>query len=86
MNRKAKISKDVKHQGIGGKIIEIEKEMSLDYLLDRNLNEMTIAEYNFVKRRMDLFTNNDECNNIKIYYGHVGDFGYFVCEDEIEMI
>lgn len=77
---------NISHQNIGGKEIMLEKETTLDYLLDENLSDMTIAERNFINRRMDLFINNsdEECENIKIYYGHVGILGYWICEDEIK--
>ena len=77
INMKRKVADGVEHQGIGGKIIAIEKETTLDYLLDKNLTDMTIAERNFINRRTDLFLNNsdEECENIKIYYGHVGNLG-----------
>ena len=104
---KAIISKDVTHQGIGGKEIRLEKVFSLDEVFDTN----NIAAVNFMERRMDLVdkglvsesdiqaiineeTSLDEFNakadefykNTKVYYGHVDLFGYYVCEDEIEMI
>lgn len=82
--KKAIINKNVEHQGIGGKEITLEKELSVKYFLDTNLNEMTIGMANFAKRRLDFIDEKNE--NKKVYYGHVGDFGYFVAEDEIEMI
>lgn len=105
--KKAIINKDVTHQGIGGKEITIERELSLEEVLDMG----NIAAANFMDRRMDLVSKgiiseseikditegkytledynkrNDEFfNNTKCYYGHVGNLGYFVCEDEIEFI
>ena len=50
-------------------------------ILDCQLEDMNIAMVNFLIRRTDLF-NLDE--NLKVYYGHVGSFGYFVAEDELE--
>ena len=38
----------------------------------------TLDEYN---AKMDKFY-----DETKVYYGHVGNLGYFVCEDEIEML
>ncbi len=76
-----KIKKEVKHQDIGGKEIRIEKELDVSYFLDKSIGEYTIAESNFVRRRMDLIT--DELPS-KIYYGHVDMLGYFVAEDELE--
>lgn len=80
--KKAIINKNVKHQGIGGKEIIIEKELTIDDILDKNLKEMPIAMYNFVLRRIDLIE--EEYGSRKVYYGHVGDLGYFVADDEIE--
>lgn len=84
-NKKAKLKYDIKtkrEEGkISGKIIKIEKECDVNYFLDANWNEMSIAMANFVIRRTDLL---DERNgDKKIYYGHVGFLGYFVAEDEI---
>ena len=76
-----KIKKNVEHQGIGGKEIRIEKETDVNYFLDKQINDFTIAESNFVRRRMNLIL--DEIPE-KIYYGHVGMLGYFVAEDELE--
>ena len=79
----ALIDKKVTHQDIGGKVIQIEKEFTFDDILDTNFNEMPIAMYNFLMRRMDL-SNKD--GKLKVYYGHVGFLGYLVAEDEIEMV
>lgn len=84
LNQKAIISKKVEHQGIGGKEIILEKELLVKDFLDTNLNKMTIAMTNFIKRRLDFVDEKNE--DKKVYYGHVGNFGYFVAEDEIEMI
>ena len=81
--KKAIIDKKVKHQGIGGKEIKLEKEFTYDDILDWDLKKMNIAMYNFIMRRPEL---NEDKGSMKIYYGHVGCFGYFVAEDEIEMI
>lgn len=80
--KKALINKEVKHQGIGGKEIIIEQELSVAYFLDANFKDYTIAMYNFVMRRTDLMEPKYE--NVKVYYGHVGFLGYFVSEDEIK--
>lgn len=79
---------NISHQNIGGKEMRLEKETTLDYLLEKNIPDMTIAESNFVNRRIDLFMNNsdEECKNIKIYYGHVGMLDYWICEDEIQEV
>ena len=67
---------------ISGKNIVIERDGVLSYIFDKEMSEMTIAELNFVLRRTDLVWDSDD--NMKIYYGHVGLFGYFIAEDEIE--
>ena len=80
--KKAIINKNVEHQEIGGKEIIIEKELTIDDVLDKDFKEMTIAMYNFIMRRMDLME--DKYGNRKVYYGHVGELGYFVADDEIK--
>lgn len=76
---KVKLVNTIKHQGIGGKIIILEREMSLYDVIGME----TIAAYNFVNRRPDLmFKPIEECKDIKCYYGHVKNLGYFVAEDE----
>lgn len=79
-----KLSENIIHQGIGGKLFRIEKEGTFDYIIDYPLEEMTIAMSNFLNRRMDLIVN-DEYENIKIYYGHLLEtgLGYFISKDEI---
>lgn len=77
----AKVKPEVKHQGIGGKEIIIEREGTIAYALDIPLNEITIGLYNFIQRRPDLM--DDEHDKVKLYYGHVGNLGYFVAEDEL---
>ena len=84
IQKKAIISTKVKHQDIGGKEIILEKELLVKDFLDTKFNEMPIAMTNFIIRRLDFVDEKNE--NKKVYYGHVGDFGYFVAEDEIEMI
>ena len=49
-----------------------------DEIKDIMEGKYTLDEYN---AKMDKFY-----NETKVYYGHVGIFGYYVCEDEIEMI
>ena len=82
------VSEKVTHQHIGGKEITLEREGTLAYLIDKPMSDWTIAEYNFFKRRPSLFimTTDEEVSAIKIYYGHVGNLGYFVVQDELEMI
>lgn len=83
ISKKAIINKEVDHQGIGGKEIILEKELIVKDFLDTNFNEMSIAMFNFINRRLDFI--NEENENKKVYYGHVENLGYFVAEDEIEM-
>lgn len=79
--KKAKLIDNIEHQGIGGKVIILEREMSFFTVAGMS----TIAVWNFVNRRMDLSTKAiSDWHNIKCYYGHVGNLGYFVAEDEID--
>ena len=80
--KKARINKNVEHQGIGGKEIIIERELTIDDILDTNFDKMTIAMYNFIMRRNDLLE--EKYGKRKVYYGHVGILGYFVADDEIK--
>ena len=80
--RKAIINKNVEHQGIGGQEIIIEREITIDDILDTNFDKMPIAMVNFVMRRIDLL--DSKCGKRKVYYGHVGILGYFVADDEIK--
>lgn len=74
---------NIEHQGIGGKKFRIEKEGTMSYILDTNWDTMTIAMFNFIKRREDFVILPDD---MKIYYGHRLDvnLGYFIAEDEIK--
>ena len=66
---------------ISGKRIRIEKERTIKEVLDTDFNNLSIAMANFIIRRTELL---EEWNGEKkIYYGHVGYFGYYVAEDEI---
>ena len=78
VNQKYKIKKEVKHQGIGGKYIYIEMELSPNEVDNQALNG-NIACYNFFLRRDDFLPNFTK----RLYYGHVGNLGYIVCEDEL---
>lgn len=80
--KKAIIKENVEHQNIGGKEIIIERELTIDDILDTNFNEMPIAMYNFIMRRNDLLE--EKYGKRKVYYGHVGILGYFVADDELE--
>ena len=77
-----KLKDNIEHQGIGGKVIVLEREGTIAYALDANLNEITIGLHNFIMRRPDLM--DEKYENMKLYYGHVGNLGYFVAEDEFD--
>lgn len=82
---KRKVIPSVTHQGIGGKEILIERELTC-----KEAGEfMTIGAMNFWDRRGDLCEK--EHDNTIIYYGHVRSkdgswLGYFVAADELESI
>lgn len=78
-----KLIDNITHQGIGGKTMRIEKEGTMNYILDMSCDDYTIAVHNFILRRDDIFTVNE---NMKIYYGHVDNLGYFIAEDEIKEV
>ena len=97
INKTAMLDKGIVHQGIGGREINIEKELTLEEVESQN----TIAAFNFFSRRPDLLSKGlltfedmekgktleeaeQERLNTTCYYGHVGNLGYFVCEDELE--
>lgn len=79
---------DISHQNIGGKTMRIEKEGTINYFLDTKYNDFTIAMYNFMLRCNDIFNilalTID--TNMKIYYGHIENLGYFIAEDEIKEV
>ena len=55
------LNKDIEHQGIGGKTAYIEREVTIDDILERVLN-YNIAALNFAKRRPDLFRDFEDMN------------------------
>ena len=78
-----RIKPHITHQGIGG------KEIVIDFAVTNTLNNDEVfnngisgnpACYNFLRRRPDF--NRDF--PYKLYYGHVGNLGYIVAEDELE--
>lgn len=73
--------KGIEHQGIGGKKIILEREFTVDDILDQPINKMNIACVNFVLRRGDFIV--PQNGKRKVYYGHVYGLGYFVAEDEL---
>ena len=79
VNKIYKIKDYVEHQNIGGKNIIIEKELTPDEV-DHDAFNGNIACLNFCLRREDFLPEFDK----KLYYGHVGNLGYVVCEDELE--
>ena len=78
INKKYKIKKEVNHQGIGGKYVRVEMELTPDEV-DEQALKGNIACFNFCVRRADFLPD----FNKKLYYGHVGNLGYVVCEDEL---
>lgn len=78
-----KLIDSIEHQGIGGQTMRIEKEGTMNYILDMSSDDYTIAVHNFILRRDDIFTVDE---NMKIYYGHVNNLGYFIAEDEIKEV
>lgn len=80
LNKQYKIKKSVKHQGIGGKKIIIERILTPDDV-DNEAMAGNWACYNFCLRRHDFLYGFDK----KLYYGHVDFLGYVVCEDELEI-
>ena len=48
------LNENIEHQGIGGKTAQIEREVTIDDILERVLS-YNIAAINFAKRRPDLF-------------------------------
>ena len=55
------LNKDIEHQGIGGKTAYIEREVTIDDILERVLT-YNIAALNFAKRRPDLFRDFEDTN------------------------
>lgn len=74
-----KIKSDVKYRDLGGKTIQIEREVPVRDLMEL-ASRGNWAVYNFIDRRPDIHWDYP----LKIYYGHVGNLGYVVAEDELE--
>ena len=55
------LNKNIEHQGIGGKTAYIEREVTIDDILERVLT-YNIAALNFAKRRPDLFRDFEDMN------------------------
>ena len=55
------INNDIEHQSIGGKTAYVEREVTIDDILERVLN-YNIGAVNFAKRRPDLFRNLEDDN------------------------
>ena len=55
------LNKDIEHQGIGGKTAYIEREVTIDDILEIILG-YNIAALNFAKRRPDLFRDFEDMN------------------------
>ena len=71
----------IKHQGIGGKKIILEREFTVNDIIDQPIQQMNIAYVNFLMRRMDFVVPHN--GNKKLYYGHINRLGYFIAEDEL---
>ena len=55
------LNENIEHQGIGGKTTYIEREVTIDDILERILT-YNIAAINFAKRRPDLFRDFEDTN------------------------
>lgn len=79
-----RVSKNVTHQDIGGKVINIDTQISKDltkYEVWEKAQQGNPACFNFVMRRKDF----DIVSwSHKLYYGHVDGLGYIVADDELE--
>lgn len=77
------IKSHIFHQGIGGKTIIIDEQitetLTPDVVFEKAMTD-NWACYNFVERRRDF---NHEFKH-KLYYGKVDGLGYIVAEDELE--
>lgn len=80
-----RISKKVKHQGIGGKTFtvdqQITKTLTNDEVFRQALIDGNIACRNFVDRRVD-FTYRFP---YKLYYVKIDGLGYIISDDEIDL-
>ena len=79
LGKRYKVKEGIEHQGIGGKEIYIERKLTADEV-DEKACSGNIACLNFCFRRDDFLPE----FNKDLYYGHVGNLGYVVCEDELE--
>ena len=71
----------IEHQGIGGKRIILEREFTVNDILDQPIQQMNIACINFLIRRIDFVLPHNGIK--KLYYGHVNGLGYFIAQDEL---
>ena len=55
------LNNNIEHQSIGGKTAYVEREVTIDDILERVLN-YNIGAVNFAKRRPDLFRNLEDTN------------------------
>ncbi len=78
-----KLKSDIDDIMLAGKEMTLERKGTLKYLMDKPGAKFTIAEFNFFKKHLDLFID-DEKENTVIYYGHVEGLGFFVTEGEID--
>lgn len=78
-----RIKKKVKHQGIGGKEFVVDENITETLSNNEVFKQAITGNYackNFIERRPDFNTKFDK----KLYYGHVGVYGYIIAEDELE--
>lgn len=75
-----RVKETVTHQGIGGKKFRKEFELTFEEVERKAFDESNIACINFLMRRSDY----EKIQYKKFYYGHVGLYGYVLCEDELE--
>jgi hypothetical protein len=60
----------------------INRELTVDEILDAQLTTWNIAMHNFIARRLDYLK--EENGTEKVYYGHASDgLAYFIADDEI---
>ena len=71
---------DINEQDLCGRMFSKEKVFTVGDILDIPFSEANTALQNFINRRPDIILLDESS---KVYYGHVDNLGYFICEDEI---
>lgn len=79
LNKFYKVKRDIKHQGIGGKKIFIERILTPDEV-DEKAQQGNVVCLMFCIRREDFLPE----FNQNLYYGHIENLGYVVAEDELK--